>query len=116
MLYKGKHYSLAEFHSSPVIQASTPAVTIESKPMRTQWKPPDNHPWKRPVTSINNEFNRHVMQLKIRITKMLASAGSNIIRSRRRGYVKGQSRPKAHPDIASSLHILLMASGTKTMG
>ena len=47
-LYKGKHYSLVEFHSSPVIQASTPAATIESKPVKTPWKPPDDHPWKRP--------------------------------------------------------------------
>ena len=47
-LYKGKHYSLVEFHSSPVIQASTPAATIESKPVKTPWKPPDDHPWMRP--------------------------------------------------------------------
>jgi len=47
-LYKGENYSLAEFHASPVIQASTPAVTIESKPVKIPWKPPDNHPWKRP--------------------------------------------------------------------
>jgi len=74
-LYKGKHYSLAEFHSSPVIQASTPAVTIESKPMEnTVDSLQITIPGQRPSYEYQpTNSNRHVMQLKIRITKMLAS-------------------------------------------
>lgn len=46
-LYEGKHYSLAEFHASPMTQASAPAATIQSKSMKTPWKPPDSYRWKR---------------------------------------------------------------------